>query len=72
MRGSLVFGSPKAQPMAPDDRVGSNPEVRDGHANVASRGQSRSRFRATGLLNLAEAVEEVGADRFCATIVPVG
>jgi hypothetical protein len=35
-------------------------------------GESGHRFPATPCLLIAEAVEEVGADRFCATIVPVG
>ncbi len=34
-------------------RVGSQPEVSDGHENVRFRGQSRSRFRAAGGLFIA-------------------
>ncbi len=37
-------------------RVGSKPEVSDGHENVGFRGQSGSRFRATGCLLVAKAL----------------
>ena len=50
-------------------RVGSTTEVSDGHENVRSWGKSGSRFRAAGGLLVAEAVEEVEAERFFATIV---
>ncbi len=50
-------------------RVGSKAEVQRGPRNVRFRGLSGSRFQATGGLLLAEAVEEVGAERFFAIIV---
>ena len=40
---------------------GSQPEVSNGHKNVGYRGYSGSRFRATGGLLVAEAVEKVQA-----------
>ncbi len=54
-----------------DFRFGSQPEVSDGHENVGFRGQSGSRFRATGCLLVAESVEKVRTIKFYATIVPV-
>ncbi len=49
--------------------LGSNPEVSDGHENVGCWGKSGSRFRAAGLLNLAEAVEEVPGVRIFETMI---
>ncbi len=40
--------------------------------NVGCWGKTRPRSECPELRLLAEAVEEVGADRFCATIAPAG
>ena len=41
-----------------DFRSGSKPEVSDGHENVGFRGQSGSRFRATGCLFIANSGDD--------------
>ena len=43
---------------------GSNPEVSNGHKNVGFRGQSGSRFRATGGLFVAISGPKNGCEKF--------
>ncbi len=45
-----AFGIACHELVSLDFRCGSKPEVSDGHENVGFRGQSGSRFRATGCL----------------------
>ena len=48
-----AFGIACHESVSPDFRCGSQPEVSDSHENVCFRGQSGSRFRATGGLFIA-------------------
>ncbi len=50
---------------------GSKAEVQRRPRNVRFWGKSGLRFGAAGCLLLAEGVEQLGANRFYATIVPV-
>ncbi len=70
MPKTLVFGAPEGgEPCLLNVGLGSQAEVSRGHGNVCFRGQSGPQIRAAACLFLAEGVEEVGAERFFATIV---